>query len=653
MEGASESSVRALGKAPLILAIAVGVGLLGATFAGDGSDVGGILPVGGWALVVLAAAFVAVGFGVLPVPRIGWSGLAAVGSLALLCLWIGASVEWSITPDRSWDAFNRSLVFLAFLGLGVVLAAATGALAARVAATVLSVVTGAVLVAALMSKVIPALDPEGDRVARLRSPVEYWNALALVANIALVLGLWLAASREHRLVARIAGGLLLYVATLALLLTISRAGVVAGIAVVVLWFVLSRGRMAGALLLAASALPAVLVAGWAFTRPALVEDVAERSDRVADGAVLGVLALAGAGLVAALVWLAVTRPLSEAVRKRVLVVVAVIMAVGALSGLVLVVGNAETSRTPCAELVNDPTRLGSFDFSNRTCWWDEALEVFGEHAPLGAGAGTFEIARRRHREDGRSVSQPHNVALQHLADGGVAGIALFVAFVAAAGAACVCATRRLEGPERAAGIALVAAPAAYLLHSLVDYSWDFLAVTAPTMVALGVLAGAARPPGELRRLPALAVGVVVVAVVVLVSFTAPRLADRSVRASTRALEERDYDGARDQAERGRSLNPYSLEPIAALARIAERQGEVREAQARYADAVELQPENPETWYALGLYEFEVIRDLCAAHEYLERAFVLDPVGNQWVAGGPLDVARAAVDDGVCGARPRG
>ncbi len=514
--------------------------------------------------------------------------------------------------------------------------------------------TAAVLVAALASKVIPALDAEGDRVARLRWPVEYWNALALIANIALALGLWLAASREHRRVVRIAGGLLLYVATLALLLTISRAGVVAGVAVVVLWLVLSRERMeAAALLLAASTLPAVLVAGWAFTRPALVEDVAERSDRVADGAVFGVLALAGAALVAALLWLAVTRPLSEVMRRRVLVVVAAVVAAGALAGLVLAVGNAETSRTPCAELVNDPTRLGSFNFSNRTCWWDEALEVFGAHAPLGAGAGSFEIARRRHREDGPNVSQPHNVALQHLADGGIPGVALFVAFVAAATAACVCAIRRLDGAEHAAGIALVAAPTAYLLHSLVDYNWDFLAVTAPTLVALGVLAGAGRPPGERRRLPVLGIGVVVVAVAVLASFAAPRLSERSVRASTRALEERDYDRARDEAQRGRSLNPYSLEPIAALARIAERQGEVREAQARYVDAVELQPENPETWYALGLYEYEVIRDLCAAHEYLERAFALDPVGNQWVPGGPLDVAREAVDDGVCGAMRRG
>ncbi len=56
-------------------------------------------------------------------------------------------------------------------------------------------------------------------------------------------------------------------------------------------------------------------------------------------------------------------------------------------------------------------------------------------------------------------------------------------------------------------LALVAAPAAYLVHALVDYNWDFLAVTAPTMVALGVLAGAGPSSARrARRRPLLALG---------------------------------------------------------------------------------------------------------------------------------------------------
>ena len=111
---------------------------------------------------------------------------------------------------------------------------------------------------------------------------------------------------------RVAGGLLLYVSTLALLLTLSRAGVVVGVGVLALWLVLSSERVEGGLLLVAASGPAVVVGAWAFTRPALTEDVATRSDRAADGTVFGILALVGAGVVAVLVaWAAGRSPAPE------------------------------------------------------------------------------------------------------------------------------------------------------------------------------------------------------------------------------------------------------------------------------------------------------------------------------------------------------
>ena len=58
--------------------------------------------------------------------------------------------------------------------------------------------------------------------------------------------------------------------------------------------------------------------------------------------------------------------------------------------------------------------------------------------------------------------------------------ALFLVVILAGAAVCVGALRRLSGLERPAAVALVAAPTAYLAHALVDYNWDFLAVTAPT-----------------------------------------------------------------------------------------------------------------------------------------------------------------------------
>ena len=62
---------------------------------------------------------------------------------------------------------------------------------ARRVAAVMAVVLGAALGWALLGVAIPSLFEDGDRIARLREPVGYWNALALLADGALAIGLWL------------------------------------------------------------------------------------------------------------------------------------------------------------------------------------------------------------------------------------------------------------------------------------------------------------------------------------------------------------------------------------------------------------------------------------------------------------------------------
>jgi O-Antigen ligase len=650
MDSGSEPSVRASGFGGVALAVIAGALLLGASFAGDGSDVDGTLPIGGAAVLVLAGALVLGALGRLPVPRVGRSGAVLVAAAVGLTLWIGATIGWSIVGDRTWDAFNKAVAYCAFLGIGVVVAAVGRQLGARLAAWSLSVVIGVTLTWALLAKAVPSLDPEGDRVARLREPVGYWNAVALLADVAIVLGLWLGTEGGHRRTVRVLGALLVYVATLALLLTLSRAGVVVGIGVVALWLLVGRERVQSGLLLVAAAGPAALVGAWAFTRPALTEDVATRSDRVADGTAFGVLTLVGALVVAAVVAVALGRSLEAGTRRRLgrgLIVVAVVVVLGAGGAASVSAADAVSSRSDCSEVVNDPSRLGSLDPNLRLCWWREALDVYEHHGFEGAGAGSFEVARKRFRQDARNVVQPHSVPLQHLADGGVVGLSLFTLLVLVGVAACVCALRRLSGPERAAAAALVAAPAAYVVHALVDYNWDFLAVTAPTMVALGALAGAGRAEARARPWPLFAVGVVAVAAVVLVSFAFPQLADRAERRSTRELSAGDTESARDQALWARFFNPLAIEPYLALARVAEREGRVLRAEREYRHAVELQPENPETWYTAGIFEFDVRDNMCAAFRYLNEAYTLDPVGNQWVDDGPLDVARDAVNAGGC------
>src|SRR6266508_2244403 len=64
------------------------------------------------------AAGAAALWGLLPAPSLVREGLAFAGLAASFVVWKGLSVLWSAAPDRSWDYFNRGLVYLAFAVVG-------------------------------------------------------------------------------------------------------------------------------------------------------------------------------------------------------------------------------------------------------------------------------------------------------------------------------------------------------------------------------------------------------------------------------------------------------------------------------------------------------------------------------------------------------
>ena len=634
-ERAADSGVLAVG------ALAGGALLFGlltaALFAGESFWVG--------AAALLAAAAVLVLYLWDRIP-LSSGGVPLVAALVGLATWSGISIAWSVAPDRSWEELNRGLVYASFAVLGVA-AGSVGRRALRLGglrlvALVLAGALGAAVLWALAGKAIPALFPDGGRAARLRDPIGYWNALALAANALLVLGLWLAASPIGR-GARIAGIALGYAAVVATLLAVSRAGLLAAIAAVALWLLLSDDRVERALLTLAAIVPAVAVSVWAFTRPALVEDGQAHADRVADGTWFGLLLVIGGAVAVAAARFVPLRLTSTARRRtgRLLALGAVAAVVLAAAAVVLVADPAEGGAS-----VQSPGRLGDASLNNRWRWWGEAWELFAERPLQGSGAGSFEVAHRRVQDVFVPAVEPHDVPLQFLAGTGILGFVLFLAVVGAAAAAASGALRRAEDEERAAAVALTVVTAVYLLHALVDYNWDFLAVTAPVLVAAGALAAVSRPLAEARRRPFAAVSVAAVGAACLVSLASPWLAERSVRQVNRELDAGDVEAAAAAARRARTLDPLSIEPPLKLAGVEIRRGRVRAARLAYAQAIRTQPENPDTWFALGSYEF-VLEDLCNAYVHLNEAYTLDPASRRWTAGGPLDLARAHVNKGRC------
>lgn len=655
LASSTEEGVRASAAGPPLLAatsVLVGFSL----FFGGGSSDDRLLWIGGGALLAATASGAAVLWGRLPAPAPSRWGTACIVLLAGFVLWNGISVVWSVAPDRSWSYFNRGLAYLAFLLVGLFVGSLVPR-APRLLAGGLAALLGLALLWALAGKAIPALFPDGGRIARLRAPVGYWNALALLGDVALPLGLWAAARRQHPHTVRAGGALLVYTASVAIVLTYSRGGVAIGAIAVAIWLVLGHSRLGSLAALAIAAPVAAGVSAWAFTRSGLVDDLQGHAVRVRDGAWFAGVFAGGALLVCALAVLAsrqeASRPVSPA-RSRQLVVWA---SAGLALGLVAVaVGLAVRGPAPWTwvadridELNNpanvqvpqEPSRLATFSSNNRVIWWGEAWDAFTANPVIGTGAGSFELTNQLLRKNSLSVTEPHNAALQFLSETGGVGFLLAVGAAITGLASARRALRRLEGPERAAGAALAVVAPAYLLHALIDIDWDFVAVSGPLFLVLGVLAASGRSrerPGPGRRLAA--GGAVLLALAALGSLAVPWLAERKVSGAYSAIGSGDLGRAVADAKAAHSLNPLSIDPLHAWAAAESARGDLTEARRRYVQAVNLQPLNSRTWYELGAFEFRALRDARRALPHLDRSYALDAWGP---AGALLDQVRAVIE----------
>ena len=573
-----------------------------ALFLGGGAGDGSLWWLGGGAAVAIVVALATRGL-----PR----GFAALAPFALLVAWLAASISWSWLPDRSWDYADRGLVYLLFAVLGLWLAGRTRELALG-----LCVLLGAVAVWALAAKVFPPLYDYGPPdTTRLRAPVGLWNQLALLGDIALPLALW------RR---RVSGTLLAYVWLVALVLTYSRGGVATAVIVVTAYLALADDRLERGATLLAAALPAAAVSGIAFALPGITNDGQSSSTRWHDGLVFGAVLLVGAAATVALA--RAPRPRDTPALRRTLIAVgsvalAAAVVVGALKG-----GSFGNS----AQVGNSSSRFGSGASNFRTVWWGQAWDAWRGQKLAGTGGGTFRLANLRFRDSYLDkTTEPHSLPLQFLSETGAVGFILFVATIAF--------LLRSSWRRRGHGLALALVLPAYLLHSLIDIDWDFVAVSAPVFLVAGALAG--RLP--FRRVSPFAVvaaaGAALLAVGVLVL---PWLGNRW------ALEAQGASPATAVrlAKRAESVDPLLVEPLWARALAAQERGQARLAFAEYVRAVRRQPKNPETWQLAGLFAYSQ-RCYQTAYTYLEKYTELDNKARPSEGGDQYNEALRRVNAG--------
>ena len=613
-----------------VLVAACGGLLAWALFFGGGDSSTRLAWIGGGAVLLAGLLAAASLDGRIERPRIDRYAAACVACFAGLVVWQGISVAWSVQPDRSWDYVNRGLVYLAFLALGMFVGALVPR-ATRVTANGLALLLGLLIAYALLAKGIPWLYPDYGRLARLRSPVGFWNALALLGDLALVLGLWRAAQK------RFDGVLLVYGAVVTVLLAYSRGGVVIAVIAVVLWLALDRRRLESLLALVIGGGGAVVIGGISLALHGVSDDNQSHSVRVHDGR-LFLLAVALVAVLVSVAGRAALRvepgPAARSRLTRALLVAIGLACAAAVAGAVIHSGGSTNLSAAGAHCTQGARRFACGSSDERLDWWKEAWQLFEDKPLDGTGAGSFELAHLLHRTQfARPVTEPHDFALQTLGETGIVGFLLFLGVV---GFAVVCVRRRMRDD---AAVALAVCGLAYLVHILIDIGYDFVAVSSPFFVLLGVLLVDSKTPAA-RRDRVGAIGVIALAAAVVLSLAAPAVAQHKV-------DQAVASGDPGLAAQAHGWNPVSVIPLLTEAALEEGLGHEAKALQLYHDAVSTQPHNPDAWVELGQFQLQV-GDACGAYRSFNQAYGLDRF-NPVIAvrGGPLDVARAKAEAQGC------
>jgi hypothetical protein len=390
--------------------------------------------------------------------------------------------------------------------------------------------------------------------------------------------------------------------------------------------------------------------------------------------VIALLVTAAAGVAAAVA--TERRPLTEERRRMIgtallagvaLIPVAVAIALLASSrGFTGEISHVWSTLTRASGASDTPGRL--VDLSNsRPGYWRQGLSVGSHHLLAGAGAGSFGIAHLRYGTARltapQQVSHAHSYAVETFADFGLIGLILNLALLVAWARAVRWTVGRPGGradAERDAMLALLGVAVAFGVSSAIDWTWFFPGVAVPALVAAGWLAGRgslARPVG-LRSaaggartgdagvgggartggagvgggartggaggvggarvrfgarsiLGAMVIGLVALALGYL---TWQPLHSANADAAAITAEGSDVAAALTDARSAVNDFPVSLQAIETLAGLEQAAHDDAAAEAELWHGTSVQPENPNAWEALGLFDLQ--------HKHWDEALIV-------------------------------
>ncbi|MGN6380907.1 MAG: O-antigen ligase family protein [Gaiellales bacterium] len=560
-----------------------------------------------WGLAtVLLLTVAGVALAVRPELALSRPELVMLASFFALTAWMLASALWSDDAGASFLAAERGLVYVAALTAVFVLARprmVVGLLAGCLAAAVATVMNGLVGLIVPSTVAVHGVAQTG----RMAAPVGYWNGLAVVAAIGLIIGCGLAA-RSSTAAGRLAALAPLPVLAVGLYLTFSRGGWLALAFGLVAMLLLETRRWQLACVLTACApalaLDVLVTAG----SPALTHVGSPLGAATSQGHRLGLTIAATLPLMAAaaVATLWIERRWSPSPRvTRIARVLALVTVLAVAASPVVVYGSPAAvaqhlyddfnARAPggfrAGRSLN--ARLFSLSGNGRIALWRAAFSDYHRHPLVGSGGGTYERWWLGHRPSTLKVRNAHSLYLETLAELGPAGL---VVLILAMGTPLVVAVRRRSSPLIAVA---AAAYLAYVLHAGVD--WDF---QLPGVTLFGLACGAAVLVGTRMgsvwwvrpawRWAAMAAA----ALLVVVSLGALR-GNLALDRSTQAATAQNWNAAIADARTAHTWQPWSDAPLVALGEAELGAGRFGAATAAFHQATGLAPDDWQAWFGLA------------------------------------------------------
>jgi O-antigen ligase/polysaccharide polymerase Wzy-like membrane protein len=564
-----------------------------------------------------------------PAIRLRGAPALALGSLGALALLTAASAAWSSAPDVAAVDAVRVAAYAAAFFLGIAVCHLLGR-DMHLSALVLVVPAAAVGIATVATLGI------GDDLATylhgdgtLYYPLGYRNATGAFFVIAVwpALSLALEPGRDSRLRAFAFAAAVMF-AELAVLSQSRGAMLGAAVGATVFVAASQRRRLA----IAGIAVVAAIVAASAHWLLAVFEAVGDPGElttlhRAAAVAAIATALTFGAAFIVLRRglpdWLeAPARPLSRRAGRTLAASAAAAVAI--VAGIALLTGSVgkkvDEFTAGGYQDVPQGTRFSANVSSNRSDFWRVSIDQFESHPIAGSGGGGFRFAYLRNRDSPEAPEDPHSVEALMASELGILGLALFACFSVSLFAGAW--APRGIGPQAAAlSAGALAASAAWLAQSSVDWFWSYAAVTAPVLFLAGAAAAPALldPGASIRRgwRWGGAVALAVAAVAAMPLFASERYLDYGVR--DRAA---DSGAAFSDFGRAADLNPFAADPLLAEGELAAELGDPARAERAFRDAIERQPEN---WVPhLRLGELLTGSDPATASAELRIAHELNP-----------------------------